>query len=205
MADLSLSSDDRARLAEALGCEVDTETFEERVGLLEQLALDEMVNWVLGRQRFETISALDRHRILEIFARVRRQAPTVEALANELAISESRATSMLSRMRYGEARLIRRLTYEAALADVRTRVANVAVHNNRKFIWVTSETGRAIDEANTSIMMDYEGRREGGRYVGAEKAERTSVTRTGQEWSASERMWQYIETRIAESAEQLGA
>jgi hypothetical protein len=192
------------RLAAGLGTEVDSEAFAERVELLEQIALDEYVEWILSLRRFETSAALDRHRILELFGKVRQQAPTVESLADDLDISESRATSLLSRMRYGDARLIRRLTYVAAQAELRRQLASVEPFNNRKDVWVSAETGRTISEANTAIMLDHGARKDGGRFAGAELAERPSATRTGQEWVASERMWDLILAWIQAAAERLG-
>jgi hypothetical protein len=203
MADLSLDDDQKQRLAAALGTTAEDEAFAQRLATLEQIALDEYVDWILSIRRFETPAALDRHRILELFGRVRREAPTVERLANDLDISESRATSLLSRMRYGDARLIRHLTYEAALAELERQLASVTASNNRKDIWVTAETGRVVSEANTAIMLDYEGRGENGAFAGAELASRPAATRTGQEWVASERMWGFIVEWIRAAANRL--
>jgi hypothetical protein len=200
---LSLSDNERERLARALGTTAGGESFNERVAQLEQLALDEYVDWILSRRRFTTPAELDLHRILELFGKIRNEAPTIEALANELEISESRATSLLSRMRYGEARLIRRLTYAAARAELSRQLEAVEAVNARKDIWVSVETGRAISEANTAIMLDHEGRRDGGVFEGAELAERPFATRTGQEWVASERMWELIDGWLEQRVEQL--
>ena len=127
----------------------------------------------------------------------------MELLADELNIGESRGVALLSRMRYGDARLIRRLTYKAAHADLEAQLASAASKGGGKLIWVKSDTGRIIDEANTAIMVDQLGRGEGGRYVGAEKAERTDSTRTGQSWSASDRMWTLIAGWIEAQAARL--
>jgi hypothetical protein len=180
LAELDLTESEEKRLAAALGTTVDDDAFSERVDALEQVALDEYVDWLLSRRRFETAASLDRHRLLALFGRIRNEAPTVEALANDLDISESRATSLLSRMRYGDARMIRQLTYEAARAELGRQLATVEVSNGRKDIWVSADTGRVVNEANTAIMMDQEGRQEGGPLEGAELAERPSSTRTGQ-------------------------
>jgi hypothetical protein len=204
VAKLSLTKPEKQRLAAALGTTVASEVFAERVVLLEQIALDEYVDWLLSVRRFETAAALDRHRILELFGTVRQEAPTVESLADDLDISESRAASLLSRMRYGDARLIRRLTYVAALAELQRQLASVEAFNNRKDVWVSAETGRAVSEANTAIMLDHDARKEGGSFAGAELAERPSATRTGQEWVASELMWELIIAWIEASVERLG-
>jgi hypothetical protein len=203
MAELSLGDPDKARLAAALGTTVEAAEFTERLTLLEQLALDEYVDWILSRHRFETTAALDRHRILELFGRIRREAPTIESLANDLDISEARATSLLSRMRYGDARQIRRLTYVAAKAELDRQLASAALSNNRKDVWVTAETGRAISEANTAIMLDKEARKPGQPLARAELAVRMSATRTGQEWVASKDMWELIGKWLDAAAERL--
>jgi hypothetical protein len=197
---VDLTPDERRRLAAALGTTSDAADFESRLELFEELAMRELVDWAISRRRFESVSAIDVHRILALFGEIREEAPTVEALANELSISESRAVALLSRMRYGDARLIRRLTYVAAGRDLQAQLASAALKSGRKLIWVKSDTGRIIDEANTAIMVDQTGRGEGGRYAGAEKAERTDNTRTGQSWSASDKMWQFIVAWISDRA-----
>jgi len=197
---VDLTPDERRRLAAALGTTSDAADYEPRLGLFKELAMRELVDWAISRRRFESVSAIDVHRILALFGEIREEAPTVEALANELSISESRAVALLSRMRYGDARLIRRLTYVAAGRDLQAQLASAALKSGRKLIWVKSETGRIIDEANTAIMVDQTGRGEGGRYAGAEKAERTDNTRTGQSWSASDKMWGFILAWISDRA-----
>lgn len=197
---MDLTPDERRRLAAALGTTSDAADYESRLELFKELAMRELVDWAISRRRFESVSAIDVHRILALFGEIREEAPTVAALANELSISESRAVALLSRMRYGDARLIRRLTYVAAGRDLQTQLASAALKSGRKLIWVKSETGRIIDEANTAIMVDQTGRGEGGRYAGAEKAERTDNTRTGQSWSASDKMWQFIVAWISDRA-----
>jgi hypothetical protein len=204
LAELSLTENERKRLAAALGTTVDDNAFDERVAELEQIALDEYVDWLLSRRRFETAASLDRHRLLALFGRIRKEAPTVEALANDLAISESRATSLLSRMRYGDARMIRKLTCEAARVELQRQLATVEATNGRKDIWVTADTGRVVDEANTAIMMDQQGRQDGGPLEGAELAQRPASSRTGQEWVASEKMWELIDGWLEEQVNRLG-
>jgi hypothetical protein len=203
VAELRVTEQERRRIAVALGTTVDSEDFDDRVRELEQVALDELVDWILSRRRFESAAALDRHRVLAIYGAIRHQAPSVESLANDLDISESRAMSLVSRMRYGDARMIRRLTYEAAAREITDALALAQVRNGRKEIPVTAETGRVVDEANTAILLDQEARRPGGRYEGAEKAERLSATRTGQEWVVSEQTWTYIADWIQERIDQL--
>jgi len=151
---VDLTPDERRRLAAALGTTSDAADYESRLGLFKELAMRELVDWAISRRRFESVSAIDVHRILALFGEIREEAPTVEALANELSISESRAVALLSRMRYGDARLIRRLTYVAAGRDLQAQLASAALKSGRKLVWVKSDTGRIIDEANTAIMVD---------------------------------------------------
>jgi len=151
---VDLTPDERRRLAAALGTTSDAADYESRLELFKELAMRELVDWAISRRRFESVSAIDVHRILTLFGEIRDEAPTVEALANELSISESRAVALLSRMRYGEARLIRRLTYVAAGRDLQAQLTSAALKSGRKLVWVKSDTGRIIDEANTAIMVD---------------------------------------------------
>ncbi len=151
---MDLTPDERRRLAAALGTTSDAADYESRLELFKELAMRELVDWAISRRRFESVSAIDVHRILTLFGEIRDEAPTVEALANELSISESRAVALLSRMRYGEARLIRRLTYVAAGRDLQAQLTSAALKSGRKLVWVKSDTGRIIDEANTAIMVD---------------------------------------------------
>lgn len=189
---MELTAGEQRRLAAALGTTPDAEAFASRLERLTEIALRELVDWAIARRRFESVSAIDMHRILALFGEIREEAPTVELLANQLNISESRAVALLSRMRYGEMRLIRRLTYLAAHRDLDAQLQSATSKSGRKIVWVKSDTGRIVDEANTAIMIDQLGRGEKGRYAGAEKAERTDSTRTGQAWTASDRMWELI-------------
>jgi hypothetical protein len=205
MGRVDLTADEQRLLAAALGTTPDTKAFRDRLRQLEAIALRELIDWAIARRRFASVSAIDMHRLLAIFGEIRQEAPTVELLANDLSISESRAVALLSRMRYGDARLIRQLTYLAAHHDLDAQLKSATAKGGRKVVWVKSDTGRIIDEANTAIMIDQLGRREGGQYAGAEKAERTDSTRTGQSWTASEKMWQFIASWIKTQAETLAA
>lgn len=190
---IPLNEDDLDQLAQALGISKDdVEAFEERLASLSEFALHEYVDWILARRRFESPSALDRHRILEIFGSIREEAPTVEKLVDDLGVSESRAVSLLSRLRYGHARLVRRLQYKAAATEIRECLQIPEEHEARLHLGVTPDTGRIIDEANTAIMMAVIERQPGGRYEGAEKAVRVEAARTGHFWSSKEAMWDMI-------------
>jgi hypothetical protein len=200
----NLSQAEERRLAIALGVSPDDQSaVDDAKKELANLAYDEFVDWILGRRRFESVSALDRHRVLSLFALIRKEAPTVEALANELEISESRAVSMLARMRYGDARTIRALAYQAAKAELEVRVPEGDTNDGLRLVWVTADTGRLVDEANGSIMLDLEGRQEGGPYAGAQLARRVEAVRGSQQWEAADSMWEMIQRWLMERAEQL--
>jgi hypothetical protein len=200
---MSLSENEKRRLALALGTTLDGE-FEARLEQLKEVALDELVDWILARRRFDSISAIDRHRVLQIFGAIRKEAPTVQALVEQIGISESRAVSLLSRLRYGEARTVRALMITGALREIEEALGSAGeLASGRKFIWVSADTGRMIDEANTAIMLDHAGRASGGRFEGAEKAERAEASRTGQAWSTTTKMWNYITTVLGERLEVL--
>jgi hypothetical protein len=199
---LNLTDLEKRRLAIALGTLPDADDFAERIEALKEVAFEELVDWILERRRFDSVSAIDRARVLQVFGVIRKEAPTVETLANELGISESRAVSLLSRLRYGDARTVRYLTMTAAVHDLATQLEHATEHSERKHVWVKAETGRVVDEANTAIMLDQTGRAPGGKFEGAELAERTEAKRTGQLWSASPKMWELIKTWIAERADE---
>lgn len=74
------------------------------------LAYQEWVAWLSGR-RHDSLASLERERIIAIFE-LRREVPTVQRLVEEFGISEGRASSMMSRIRYAAGRRIRALQLE---------------------------------------------------------------------------------------------
>jgi hypothetical protein len=71
-------------------------------------AVLEWIRWIGGR-RLASSSDLDRERVLTLYGRIRRDSPTVQKLADELGFSETRARTMVSRMRYGSAHVLQEL------------------------------------------------------------------------------------------------
>jgi hypothetical protein len=69
---LGLSDAEKQRLARALGTAPESDEFVSRVEALSNEAIREVVDWILARTRFE----LERHRIPQIFGKIRREAPT---------------------------------------------------------------------------------------------------------------------------------
>lgn len=193
---MDLSKEEEQRLAAMLGADVGTADYEARVEKLKELAFAEYVDWLLARRRFESVSALDHKRILEVFSQIRREAPSVAILANEFDVSESRAVSMLSRMRYGNARIIRQLAREAACRELKEQRQTASLDNGLNYLWLRRETARLVEEANTSIMRDTESRKPGGKYEGAELARRTEPGRFDEQWATTPKMWDLIEAWI---------
>ena len=197
---MDLSDEEKLRLAAMLGTQADAPDHEQRIDTLRQLAFEEYVDWLLARKRFESVSALDHKRILEVFSRIRVEAPSVETLSNDFGISESRAVSMLSRMRYGSARIIRQLQYAAAGTEIQEQRQNVAAEDGLLFLWLRRETARIVEEANTAIMRDTTARQANGKYEGAELARKSEPGRYDEQWSASPKMWDHIVAWIGEHA-----
>lgn len=183
-----------------LGTQAEAPDHEQRIDTLRELAFEEYVDWLLARKRFESVSALDHKRILEVFSRIRVEAPSVETLSNDFGISESRAVSMLSRMRYGSARIIRQLQYAAAGTEIQEQRQNVAAEDGLLFLWLRRETARIVEEANTAIMRDTAARQANGKYEGAELARKSEPGRYDEQWSASPKMWDHIVSWIGEHA-----
>lgn len=71
---LDLTSAEKARLARALGVDPADGSFAARLEALNRLALQEWVDWILAKRRFESVSALERERLLQIFGELRREA-----------------------------------------------------------------------------------------------------------------------------------
>lgn len=117
-----------------------------------RVAFDEIISWLLGKRRFDGISALDQHRVLHLFATITGEAPSVEEIVNALGIPEARAVAMLSRLRYGEARLLRALVYKSAAREIRERLNGAPISSGRKTIYVSVDKGSCIEEANMTIM-----------------------------------------------------
>jgi len=191
--EIGLESAEQQRLAYALGCpKPEGAGFEQRIDSLYRVAFTEYVNWLLGKRRFNSISSIDQYRVLQLFAIIRKDPPTVKEIVNALAMPESKAVAMLSRLRYGEARLLRALVYKSAADGIKERLGRAPLLGERKSIYVSVDQGSCIEEANINIMMDQEAREKDGRYEKAERAERGLTSRYGQEWTATEDMWNYI-------------
>lgn len=96
-------------LAVALGLDrsASREQVDTALALVSTLATREYVMWLLGIKRYESVSAMERDRLVTLFGKVWRRMPTVQELVEDLGYSEGRAVAALSRMRFGAARTMR--------------------------------------------------------------------------------------------------
>ena len=119
---------DRQALANYVGCRPDDlAALTARLKQVQMLALNEWLGWAGARGRFNSLSELDTSRVLDLFLTVRQEAPTVEALVEQLAIPQGRATSMIGRMKYGKARELMKMSFVHALREVQQRLDDEAI------------------------------------------------------------------------------
>jgi hypothetical protein len=190
---------DGADLARLLGLEsaADAE-FPSRVAELAAVAFEEVSAWATGRRRDSTLGEIERRRVLRLFAEIRRQPATIERLVEELGFTESRARTMVGRLRFSDARLLRGLTLREAHGDLEDRRAN-AVHVAQQLqVNLPKSTYAAVREAESDILLD-----EHGKYPGA-----TAVNATVRGYVvclATEKMWRLVSNWLDTRATELGA
>lgn len=120
--DLPFLVDDKA-VNDALGLTgVSAAVARQRREKLARLAVREWVDWLNGKWRPDTVPALERARILKIFAIIRKDTPAVDKLVEGFGIPEGRAMSMVSRMKYGAARWIRGTDLQTLAEDLATTI-----------------------------------------------------------------------------------
>ncbi len=185
---LALSAAERAALEKALG---GADHFGDRFAKLGNLAMAELVGWIVGRRRFNSVSESDTSRVLEIFLDIRNEPPTLDKLVDDLGIPESRARSMLGRMRYGEARALRQLQYRHALDRVQSDLGQTTEQNTRKQLWLDKTVADCVDEAANAIMQDTAKRGKGKPYALAEFPAFSSQRYGTAVWTTT-KMWDYI-------------
>lgn len=189
---LGLRDQELTSLEVALGAKQDESDFTSRLETLADLALREYVEWLVGRRRFNSIPESDGHRVRAIFLELRREPPTVEQLVDGFGLSESRATSLLSRMRYGEARRLRILGYGAAARTLEGQVSAASEDTDgRKTLYLTRDVWDVANEAAWHVMSQPAEHAKGGAYEGAEWPE-ARVDRWGAAVRAPTSMWGYI-------------
>src|SRR5260221_5505872 len=143
-----LGSHELHLLARALsGSDWNPAVVEDRLRTLAILGLTELADWIIGRKRFATVSENDISRVLKIFLKIREEAPSLESLANDFAIPESRGRSMLSRMNYGEARGMKALVYKRTAQWLRNELAKTKTVKERKSLTVDVQRLACINDA----------------------------------------------------------
>lgn len=152
--DLS-KAEDRQSLARIVGCQPDDlPALTDRLQKVQTLALTEWLGWAAARQRYSSLSELDTSRVLNLFLTIRQAPPTVELLVEQLAIPQGRATSMIGRMKYGQARELTRLSFVDAAREVQKRLATTKEANNRKAITVSREIIDRLQDVEFAIFSD---------------------------------------------------
>jgi hypothetical protein len=187
---LGLSDQELSVLKRALGGS-DEADFVRKLRDFRESALAEYVNWLVGRTRFTSLAELDTYRILHLFLDIRVEVPTVESLVDEIGLSVGRATSLLSRLRYGEARALRALVLRQSLAEITKKLGGATEESHRKAIWVKPEVFDVVFETAITIMLAPEEQGPGKKWVRAEMPEGTR-SRYGQPITATMEMWKYI-------------
>ncbi len=191
--DQGFGQSDIKALARALNVADCGPAFEAALSELAIVALHEMCEWILARKRFSTIAEMDANRIMRIFLDIRRDMPDVEKVADQFAIPEARATSMLTRMRYGAARRLRAARYQACSGEIENLLQAVEEdEDGRKCINVDKETLEAFNEAWWHILKATDEHGKGGAYEAAEKPDFIWSGKYGGRVIATVRMWNHI-------------
>jgi hypothetical protein len=191
--DLGMDVNQRT-LARIVGCEPTDSDFTERLQEVITLAVAEWLGWAAASRRFNSLSELDTARVLNLFLEVRHAPPTVEALVEQLAIPQGRATSMIGRMKYGQARQLVRLSFVEAEREVRTRLASVP-EGGQKTITVARETLDRLRDVEFEIFYAAE-----TDYTGRELLTVEPAGRLGALVKTSTKMWEYILAHLADRA-----
>lgn len=205
--ELQLNPAERQILARALGVtSISDPVFPERLLRLRTAALRELVDWIIGRTRYSSVSENDMHRVVELFLKIRQEAPSVDQLVSELTIPAARATSLLARIRYGEGRELTALALKTSAAKLTEKLRDAPAESNRKSVWVDGDTLSRIRRVAMLIMLSApENHGKGGKFQEAQFPEFTSYGRDGGVAKTTIKMWEYIVRVLAEGAEGLSA
>jgi hypothetical protein len=191
-----ITEDEIPALKRALGASDNAEVAA-RMQVVRSLAFGEFIDWALARRRFSSISELDSSRVLALYLRVRRQPLTAESLVEDLAIPQARATNMVGRLKYGEARALAALSFAAAAAKVEARLEDVSEAGGRKSITVDREVVDRIGEVAFLIMSaPVAEHNRGGRFESAEQPTVIPSGKWGATVTASTKMWGYIVSEL---------
>jgi len=192
---LHLDAAERESLANALGVTdtTDTDLFLARLRMLQTVAFQEVVDWLIGRTRYSSVSESDMHRVIELFLTIRKEAPSVDQLVSELAMPAGRATSLLTRMRYGGGKELTSLAMKSSAVRLDKRLKVVQPEGNRKSLWVDGDTLAQIRHVSMIIMQaDPQYHNKGQKFQTAQFPEFTSYGREGGVVKTTITMWNHI-------------
>jgi hypothetical protein len=188
---------DRQALARIVGClPDDLDALTARLKQVQMLALIEWLGWAAARGRFNSLSELDASRVLDLFLTVRQEAPTVEALVEQLAIPQGRPTSMIGRMKYGKARELMKMSFVHALREVQQRLDDEAIVDYSKTIIVSREVLERIRDVETEILLADKTTFPERQTIKADPAGRLGGMAT-----TSPAMWNYVVSELTKRAD----
>jgi hypothetical protein len=203
--ELGLTQAERERLAQALGVAgPDDPGFAERLLKLRTAALKEVAGWIIGKTRYSSVSENDMHRVIELFLKIRQEAPSVDQLVSELTIPAARATSLLGRIRYGEGRELTALALTTSAARLSEKLREAQIENGTQTVWIDSDTLSHVRHVAMLIMMsDPKNREKNGKFEKAQFPDFTSYGRDGGTAKTTPKMWEYIVQGLQQGAQGL--
>ncbi len=183
------------------GAESDS-LFEDRLSKLAIQGLIELADWILGRKRFGTITESDMNRVLKIFLEIRQDAPTLQSLTEDFGIPETRGRSMLSRMNYGEARVMKMMSYKHTAAKLEDKFL-IDDKKGRFSLTVDAESLKCINDAVWEITANPNHRDKESVYKDAEWPVVEHKGTHGAIVHAKKEMWKHIRNWLKEKAEEI--
>ena len=203
LSDLNVDLTEQEQLRRALGAG-DDEDLRARVKQLRIIAAKEITDWLLGRHRYTTIAESDAARVLQIFRDIRKESPTLAALANDFDLSPGRSASIAARLRYGEGRTFEALRYQAARQAIAAKLPQRPKDlDERQALYLTPDISEIIMQVAVSIMLDTAQQAKGGKWENAEMPEERRK-RGLAVVTASLRMWGFIQAELDSRAKSLG-
>jgi hypothetical protein len=203
LSDLNIDSAEQEQLRRALGAS-DDDDLKARVKQLRIIAAKEIVDWLLGRHRYITTAECDAARVLQIFRDIRKESPTLAALANDFELSPGRSASIAARLRYGEGRTFEALRYQAARQAITAKLPGRPKDlDERQALYLTPDISEVIMQVAASIMLDTAQRAKGGKWENAEmpvEQRRRGIAVV----TASVRMWGFIQAELDSHAKSFG-
>lgn len=203
--ELGLNQVERERLARALGAaSPDDPSFAERLLKLRTAAFKEVAEWMIGKTRYSSVSENDMHRVIELFLKIRLEAPSVDQLVSDLTIPAARASSLLARIRYGEGRELTALALKTSAAKLVEKLHEARDESSTQAVWIDSDTLSHIRHVAMLIMLsDPRNREKNGKFQGAQFPEFTSYGRDGGTAKTTTKMWEYIVQGLEQGAQVL--